>query len=628
MPAAVIIWVWSCAYLNCAGWALSALHQLNVRGYAIALLLWFFAMFIWRQKTSAQVFADIRWQKISRRFRKPFPAAFLILAAMAFLGGAIYAPNNFDALTYRVPRVLHWLAENQWYWIHTPDARMNTRACGMEWLSAPLLALTRSDRLLFLINVISFLFLPGLVFSVFTRLGVRRRVAWYWMWLLPAGFNFVLQAGSVANDLFGSIFALAAMDFALRAIKSQRRSDVWLSILAAGLLTGSKASNLPLLLPWFVALLFSVRLSFKRPIILTAVALMAFFSSFLPNAILNVKHCGDWTGSVLEQSQFRIHQPLLGLAGNGLDLGFQSVSLPVMPLSRETGQKIARGFLPQKFLEAFDAHFEAPFGLFWGSGIQTEDGAGLGFGISFMLAASLLAVLFCRGKIMGSIQISLSQNQRIILLGLPWISLLAYMANAGMGQVGRLLSPYYALLLPLLLAWPVHEQIVRQRWWRWSASLVFLLAFSTVVLTPARPLFPAQTVLKRWGQKNAFLSRAETSYVENARRNDGIGSVRALIPPEIHTIGFVSHGNDIEPSLWQPYGQRRVEYILPSDTAADARQRGIQYVVVAGETLAARGQTFDDWVKNYNAEKVGHLSLLRTFPPYVAADWYVAKLQF
>lgn len=295
MPA-IAIWIWFCAYLNCAGWTLSALHELNAGGYAVALLVWLAALFVWRKKTSARFLPQIRWQKVLRRFRRPFPLAFLILAAMAFLGGALYPPNNYDAMTYRVPRVLHWLAAEHWHWIHTPDARMNTRSCGMEWLSGPLLALTRSDRLLFLPNIISFLLLPGLVFSVFARLGVPRRTAWHWMWIVPLGFNFVLQAGSVANDLTGAAFALAAMDYALRAIQLRRVSDFWLSILSAGLMTGAKASNLPLLLPWAAVLLFSVRLLRRMPFGLAFVVAMALLSSFLPNAIFNAKYCGDWTG--------------------------------------------------------------------------------------------------------------------------------------------------------------------------------------------------------------------------------------------------------------------------------------------------------------------------------------------
>src|SRR5271154_1091040 len=193
MPMLVLIWVWFCAYLNCAGWTLSALHQLNAGGYAVALALWFVALFVWKQKPSAQIFPNAGCKKNFRRFRRPFPLAFLILAALAFLGGAIHAPSNYDALTYRVPRILHWLADDRWHWIHTIFPRVNQRACGIEWVSAPFIALLKTDRLLFLINIVSFLFLPGLIFSIFTKLGVRHRVAWHWMWIVPTGYCFLLQ---------------------------------------------------------------------------------------------------------------------------------------------------------------------------------------------------------------------------------------------------------------------------------------------------------------------------------------------------------------------------------------------------------------------------------------------------
>src|SRR5215469_14011657 len=208
--SAVAIWIWFCAYLNCAGWALSAIHRLNAGGYAVILTVWFLALIIFRKAQRRQIPPVIRWRTLRHRFRKPFPLAFLILAAMAFVGGAIYAPNNYDALAYRIPRVLHWLAADQWHWIHTCFPRLNTRACGIEWVSAPVIALLKTDRPLFLISVISFLLLPSLIFSVFTKLGVRARVAWHWMWIIPSGYCFLVQAGSIGNDLFGAVFALAA----------------------------------------------------------------------------------------------------------------------------------------------------------------------------------------------------------------------------------------------------------------------------------------------------------------------------------------------------------------------------------------------------------------------------------
>src|SRR5208282_508031 len=144
MPTVVLLWVWFCAYLNCAGWALSAIHELNAGGYAVALLLWMVALFVWKQKTSAQIFPRVRWQKIRRRFRRPLPAIFLMVAGLAFLGGALHSPNNLDGLTYRLPRMLNWLAAGKWFWISTVNQRMNYSTTGWEWVAMPLLRLLHS----------------------------------------------------------------------------------------------------------------------------------------------------------------------------------------------------------------------------------------------------------------------------------------------------------------------------------------------------------------------------------------------------------------------------------------------------------------------------------------------------
>ena len=214
-----------------------------------------------------------------------------MLALLVFLGGILYPPSNYTGLNYRVARVLQWLAHGQWCWIHTPNYRMNDRACGIEWLTAPLLLFTKSDRALFLINFIPFLLLPGLIFSVFRRLGVRARVAWQWMWLLPTGYNFLLQAGGVANDTFPAVYALAALDFGCRAWISRRPADLWHSYLAAALLTGAKASNLPLLLPWAILILRAAAFA-PQPVMTLLVILLAALVSFLPTAILNVHYWG------------------------------------------------------------------------------------------------------------------------------------------------------------------------------------------------------------------------------------------------------------------------------------------------------------------------------------------------
>jgi len=214
----------------------------------------------------------------------------------------------------------------------------------------------------------------------------------------------------------------------------------------------------------------------------------------------------------------------------------------------------------------------------------------------------------------------------MILLVLPWIALLAYMANAGMGEQGRLLSPYYPLLIPLLLVSPAQKRIVRQWWWRWGVVMAYLMAGLLVILSPGHPLLPFDRLLQNH-EKSAFIARARASYAANAARGDELSPVRALIPPEASTIGFVSDGNGIESSLWRPFGSRRVVYVLPGDTAADLRRQGVEYVALGSDTLAARNQSIGDWLKAYAADPTGQATILRTCPPYVPFDWYVARLR-
>src|ERR1041384_4430570 len=152
----VSLWIWLCVLLNAAGWMLSAFHALNKVGYVVVLALSAAVFRRWRSELGIVVprCQPARTRRSAlRRCTRFFPVAFLVIAGLALLGGLRHAPNNYDALAYRVPRVLHWLAAEQWHWIHTDFERLNTRAVGAEWLGAPILMFTHSHRLLFLIGI-------------------------------------------------------------------------------------------------------------------------------------------------------------------------------------------------------------------------------------------------------------------------------------------------------------------------------------------------------------------------------------------------------------------------------------------------------------------------------------------
>jgi hypothetical protein len=625
----VKLWIWVSTLATLAGWSLSALGALNRMGYLVFALLAAAVFVAGRNALGWEL--PVGWfngRKLARRFRRWLPASFAGLTLLVFLAGALYPPSNHTSFTYRTPRVLHWLIAGHWHWIYTPDYRMNNRACGFEWMTAPLLLFTKSDRALFLLNFVAFLLLPGLIFSLFTRLGVRPRVAWHWMWLLPTGYNFLLQAGSPANDTFPTVYALAAIDFALRAWKSRRASDLGLSVLAAALLTGAKASNLTLLLPWAVVAWPLAPLLLRKPLAAVGLVLLAAVVSFLPTAALNVRYCGDWSGLKLEREGMDMKNPVVGVWGNALLL-LKNFVPPFFPWAGKWNHS-ALTVMPQAVVKPMVANFENGFHTI--GEMPVEDTAGLGFGVSALVAVSVAAGWRRKGRDErngrnGSNAAVPNLVRRLALIA-PWGSLLAYGMKSGIVDAARLISPYYALLLPSLLIGAGQAQVVRRRWWRGMVWLVLLLALAVVVTIPGRPLWPAQTMLSKLQARlpnQRLIARALEVYGVYGNRWDSLAQVRAVLPKDLAVVGFLGHGDDVDISLWRPFFSRRVEHILLEDTPEQIRQRHIQYVVVSGGYLATRNVSLATWLLQTRAALLATFTVTQTIN-LGPQPWYVVRL--
>ena len=164
---AVQFWIIVSTLASVAGWTLSALGMLNKTGYAIFAAVVAVIAFAFRKSTLFSPLAPPQTvKKLRNRFRKFLPAGFAMLAVLAFLGGCLY--NAYEPYGTQLPAAArcccNGFQHGRWFWIHTPNYRMNDRACGIEWLSAPLLLFLKSDRALFLLNFIPFILMPGLIF--------------------------------------------------------------------------------------------------------------------------------------------------------------------------------------------------------------------------------------------------------------------------------------------------------------------------------------------------------------------------------------------------------------------------------------------------------------------------------
>jgi len=623
MMVAVRLWILLSTVLVAAGWILSALHELNRLGYAAVLLLTAIGLcWYWRSsQPRCEHIAFRPWATYWRRFRRPAPFLFLVLAAMAFLGGALYRSANPDTNSYRLPRILHWLWREQWHFIATPDNRINIAGTGWEWLAAPLILFAKNDRCAFLINLVSYLLLPGLIFSLFRRLKVSGRVAWWWMWLLPSGWCYLFQAGGCANDSFATIYALAAVVFALRAREKNSAADLWLSLLSVALVTGAKQTNIPLALLWFIPFCTCWQLITWRMGTAMLVFLFALLVSAVPITISNFVHYGNWMGMVPGEWKGVLISPVWGLIGNAFAFPAQNLLPPFFPWSDSWNARMAH-FITTPFGSHFSS-FES-FGMLSKNlhGVA-EGNAGIGMAICLFLPLTILAAWWYRRG-----QPSAGAPPRDwVVVGLvkyaPWGLLVLFLAKVGTYENARQFAPYYPFLFPSLLTIRGQTLVSRRIWWQRLGIAMMLFAAFLLVISRTRPLFPAQTVLdwlKKERPSSHLVARAAFAFdVRSAVGPQFRSWVENNLPAAETTVGLASASCLIEPDLWFPYGHRAVERISPGDTGPELRAKKLHWILVEGGFLSALKTDPATWADKIGADVVSEFKyqLLAGQPPEV-----------
>lgn len=549
-----------------------------------------------------------------RRFRRPFPLLYMLCALSALVGGAIHLPTNHDALSYRVPRLLHWLSTGQWHWIGGADNRMDFSGTGFEAMMLTPFAAFHTLRFAFLINVVSYLLLPGLIFSIFSALGVKRSIAARWMWIIPCASCFAMEAGSIGNDLPPCVYVLAALFFGLKAIETGRRRDIVLAVLAAALMTGIKAAGLPLLLPIAICMLW---VFFKHPKLIfpaAATAVLATTISFIPIAVANTLNAGDWAGD--SNSKLKIHDPVVGLAGNAIIIGSASLAPAIFPhaekLNAWFNSSIAEG--PLNWIKAgfTDLRMTHPQ-------LASEEHSGLGLGVS---AALILGVTGSWRQLRIK---RLASPGGLVFAGF-WFALLFFMIKLGNCGAPRLIAPYYVGLIGLPLLLIQSGKVFRKKWWRWSGLVLLLPILPALAMSPARPLLPMRTIvglLKDNGIATATLSRMDVVYEVYANRYDAYQQVRDLLPENTTSIGFAGTSGESQYSFWLPIGTRRVSDFaldqngkLPDPSNLDA------IVASAWGTNDRFGMTPQQLAERLHWEIIGSISV-RSLASSEAIEWSV-----
>jgi len=353
------------------------------------------------------------------------------------------------------------------------------------------------------------------------------------------------------------------------------------------------------------------------------VAVAAILVSFLPTAFFNIRYLHDWSGLSIEHEGMNMKNPIAGILGNVVLLLTNNFVPTFFPMAHWWNAH-ALSLFPGALVRLMNANFEHGYEML--GEMPTEDWAGLGFGVSVLVLFSVIAGFGKRGTQHATRN---TQHVSYILLLAPWISLFAYCAKTGMVTPARLITPYYPLLLPLLLIGAGQSQVVRQRWWKVAAGIVFLLALAALVVTPPRPLWPANTILAKMvatHPEQPQLLRAQKVYQIYRQRSDPLAALREHLPKDVKVIGFMGTNDDLDISLRKPYGLRRFEPFFFEDSPEYIRQLGIQYAVVSGLNLSDQHATIDEWMQKVGAELVFTTNVAMTVQQG-PEPWYLVRLK-
>ena len=192
---------------------LSAFHALGRTGLSACWSVVALAALVFGARVSRP---PLDSQRANRRGARgiALAAATATLLLVLLAVGLVAAPNNFDSMTYHLPRVMHWLQNGSVAHYPTTATRQNMLPPLAEFMLAHVVALTGSDRF---VHVVQWAALVGCVTA--GSLTARQFGCGAWGQALAGLFAAtlpmaVLQATSTKNDLVAAFFLLSALYYA------------------------------------------------------------------------------------------------------------------------------------------------------------------------------------------------------------------------------------------------------------------------------------------------------------------------------------------------------------------------------------------------------------------------------
>ncbi len=194
----------------------------------------------------------------SSRSERALVAAVVLLVLAELLIALWYPPNNYDSMTYHLPKIEHWVAQRDVGFFATRIHRQDSFAPGAEYLLLQLRLLTGGSTVYNLLQWFAGIGCALVASRVAGQLGGDRRAQLLSAFVVGTTPMVVMQSSSTQTDLVTAAWVICLATLVLDELR--RRSGPLTVLLlgaAGGLVAVTKATGLlgvgPLLVLWGLA---------------------------------------------------------------------------------------------------------------------------------------------------------------------------------------------------------------------------------------------------------------------------------------------------------------------------------------------------------------------------------------
>ncbi len=155
-----------------------------------------------------------------------------------------FSPNNYDSLTYHLPRIHFYLSQGHLGHFTTVNTRMTFFPFNYQLLQLMCVTYGQPDWLINIPNLLSWILAGFAVFIVCRRVGLSVSTALLTSWIGLTSTQVLAQATATIIDLPTAVPLLIGVVFALRWLKERQLKNVVFAGIAFGLSAGSKITIL------------------------------------------------------------------------------------------------------------------------------------------------------------------------------------------------------------------------------------------------------------------------------------------------------------------------------------------------------------------------------------------------